>query len=1114
MFEAPKFDAADQNKDRRAKRRAERRAERRKRRPEKRKKLQEGVTPEEALLEMEERVIEKAPLEDMKQQINDLFLEQVDGEAIWVLGRQLELWQADREEGLLGPEEEALLEEIERYYQILHKTSLSILDRMMGKALGESNWEERDHVAQQLIGLRADNEKLLPIIRYCSPEYGEQAAILMLHRGDLTLDELSAIIWSVPRYEAMAREQYFQLYDNDPEIVDRMVAEVYEGNTNKQVWPEKIAAFKELVAYGIVVDREFIRCFPLGGERPEHMANFKRLHDAGIIISSSIATSLNFMKGLDDDYVDVLLRFHEAEVKVDYDFIRGLRVAKAHDAQHIEALLALHEVGVEIDSDFLYTFRPELSHDEMYMKAVLELANMGVSLEGIFWRDFSPEDVANEPYVNTLKKLAKAGIRVRFSDIPHEIDRLSDEERGQYVETLIDLDKAGIEIDKEHSFFIPTLRISLALDQPYVKALKILARAGVPIEGSFLAHFNLSEAYDRRYVDNLIILSDAGVDLNSRDFMRGLSREKGVDDVYVSHLIRLKGAGIAVDKYEFCRYLTLEKGRNETYINTLIELHEAEISIGAAFVSRASIDKLLERDYVELLLEFASLGLEVSGHFVQGFSLNMARDPRFVELLKENAGDLNETRLAYLAEDLGEPADELRIHFGIGRRAYYGARDDIQPEIIALNDFKRREGITPLTVEFIDKRLSRRLLRVVRQMNDLHNAGDARRLEAVEGMSADLFYEIVVLGNQEVYTSTFRLLFDRMLQEMQQDGLDGATLIERADPHQRGFRILIRTCAQYGRLEDFLDTIKDSQKREALLRDFIKGLPDSANPLADGVTISETFAEGMSDELSIILEEHLKEAYEQQEEGSETQMIYGLIASLHARTAKSSPDWFREIEQKYPTVPSDALLEHHLFNENGLNVQHHFFYNDEDGESSYRHFMDTYADWHKENHETYVVLQKKRGDRTVIIYANKPEADEEGPLDIMAMMSEKEVSPQVIVHRGHSYHVGKTLRYIEADTTLVSLGSCGGFNNVSNVLSRSPMAHILATKGTGTMYVNDPLFKMMNEEMLGRGNIHWADFWRRADSRIHDKRFDAYVPPHKNAGITLIQAFRALQQQP
>jgi hypothetical protein len=77
-------------------------------------------------------------------------------------------------------------------------------------------------------------------------------------------------------------------------------------------------------------------------------------------------------------------------------------------------------------------------------------------------------------------------------------------------------------------------------------------------------------------------------------------------------------------------------------------------------------------------------------------------------------------------------------------------------------------------------------------------------------------------------------------------------------------------------------------------------------------------------------------------------------------------------------------------------------------------------------------------------------------------------------------------------------------------LTQAPQAQLLTTKGIGTITVNDPLLKMLNDTFLRGQDVVWEEFWKQAETILgHNSRFLDYLPPHKNASIIFLQAYRA-----
>jgi hypothetical protein len=117
----------------------------------------------------------------------------------------------------------------------------------------------------------------------------------------------------------------------------------------------------------------------------------------------------------------------------------------------------------------------------------------------------------------------------------------------------------------------------------------------------------------------------------------------------------------------------------------------------------------------------------------------------------------------------------------------------------------------------------------------------------------------------------------------------------------------------------------------------------------------------------------------------------------------------------------------------------------------------------------------------------------------------------VVVHRWHSYHASSTIENIPQNARIVNLGSCGWFNNVTEVLEKAPTAVITSTKWEGTMQINDWLYKLINETMLAWNGINWSDLWKKArESYWKDKRFESYIPPHENIWVMLTQAYNQM----
>ena len=115
-----------------------------------------------------------------------------------------------------------------------------------------------------------------------------------------------------------------------------------------------------------------------------------------------------------------------------------------------------------------------------------------------------------------------------------------------------------------------------------------------------------------------------------------------------------------------------------------------------------------------------------------------------------------------------------------------------------------------------------------------------------------------------------------------------------------------------------------------------------------------------------------------------------------------------------------------------------------------------------------------------------------------------------MVHRGHSYYAPYTIEQIQPSAKIVFLGSCGGFNLIHDVLSHASDAHIIASKQTGKLNINQPFIDLLNEKLRNGNNIDWIPFWNEFKSKAgRIEGFDDYIPPYKNLGAIFIKAYNS-----
>ncbi|MBU0581273.1 MAG: hypothetical protein KKA19_08855 [Candidatus Margulisbacteria bacterium] len=414
----------------------------------------------------------------------------------------------------------------------------------------------------------------------------------------------------------------------------------------------------------------------------------------------------------------------------------------------------------------------------------------------------------------------------------------------------------------------------------------------------------------------------------------------------------------------------------------------------------------------------------------------------------------------------------------------------------------------------IDNELQIIALKVIRQINDRHEGPLAnKRFEAVENYTADELYILISYGEAELFTSSFNGLMDRLLIKLENEQRSIYELLKGNNYNK--FREFLRQCVNRNRLEDLFKQIT-AEEKTTILSKFICGIDKAADPLSEAAIIADTIytlVRSDLDTMNMILE-YLKKEYTRASKLGDKKIIvlYGLLASIIGEKATLHQEWFKQMNILYEISALTMIPKNKLFNEQG-HFQQYFFFNDEDGKSSFDSFLGNYEDkqkWEIEDKDDYVIIRSTKKDPLFEIYANKPTAEGEtsGVASISEEFNKKGISPQISVLRGHSYHAMKMIRHLTDSAQIVYLGSCGGYNNISEVLKRAPEAHIISTKGTGTKYVNDPLLMLINNAILSGNDIDWPALWASAEQEIANiEEFKNYVAPHENMGLTFLKAF-------
>ncbi len=412
----------------------------------------------------------------------------------------------------------------------------------------------------------------------------------------------------------------------------------------------------------------------------------------------------------------------------------------------------------------------------------------------------------------------------------------------------------------------------------------------------------------------------------------------------------------------------------------------------------------------------------------------------------------------------------------------------------------------------IDAELNLRGLQFVRVVNELHDSPAPIRFKSLLDFNAEELYFMLIGSKEEIYTSSFTWMCNRMLEQMKPS--TGDELLQRV--RKSHFRTFIRMCAGYNTLSSFLATIEEN-KKTLLMQEFVANLgAGRTDDLEDAVDVADAFGSLADPKLIDFLKAEIKVNYEKADNAKGI-IVYGLLSTIF-NSAENSENLNEDVKDLIPPITYVPITS--LRNEQGEVVEHVFFYGDKDGMGAYANYLRNFgnAKWTVEQGEYWAKITST-GPNKVIIYANRPLPEEEG-LDevaqkkLAAYMAENNIHPTVIIHRGHSYFLPTTLEYLSPDIKIVMLGSCGGYHNLSQVLNTAKDAHIISSKQVGALNVNMPIINAIDNQLLAGKDVNWIEMWAGLNKYFAARGagekdlFSDYIPPNKNLGAIFIKAYR------
>jgi len=422
-----------------------------------------------------------------------------------------------------------------------------------------------------------------------------------------------------------------------------------------------------------------------------------------------------------------------------------------------------------------------------------------------------------------------------------------------------------------------------------------------------------------------------------------------------------------------------------------------------------------------------------------------------------------------------------------------------------------QSGNPPIEYGEIFKLLEKKAVEIfINEINALHDEPDAVRFKIIEGLTPEELYYLMVASEDIIYTSSFVGIFQKMMSSMNKRKSDELLI----SIHFDRFGKFIKMAADYNKLDDFVNAMRPDQAKR-LMKDFVAGLEkDMTLETAVDVVNGYSSISNASLKTAILKEVEANILSLKFNLDSEGVALYETIQLL----LKSDADSGKSFSKQFALDPPYFLMRDKLLS-NGRIVEQLFFYGDKDGKLSFENFLTYYTKskfWKIYRAEKWIEIKSLQG-KPISVFANIPfdhadgeDRDTEAQTALSIYLQEQQWEPSIVVHRGHSYHLPSTISQLPLSAKVVLLGSCGSYQHLSKVLDVCPDAQIISSREVGSLSVNDPILRTINEAIRTGQNLDWVGIWKHLQQQMRinnaKQRFENYVAPHKNLGLMLLKA--------
>lgn len=408
----------------------------------------------------------------------------------------------------------------------------------------------------------------------------------------------------------------------------------------------------------------------------------------------------------------------------------------------------------------------------------------------------------------------------------------------------------------------------------------------------------------------------------------------------------------------------------------------------------------------------------------------------------------------------------------------------------------------------------------VTPINALHELSNINtRMKAIDSLSAIDIYFMMVMSENEIYTSSYKHSFFRLLQRLGKQPRTDSLLL---DVHFDYFKKFIKIAANFNKLDTFLKFMPKTSS-QVLMRGFIANL-DKTGSLEDAIDVADSYSSITDEKLKQTILQYISENENNAIQNNNTRgkTIYGLLKTIFLSADEKNNINLTSV-LGIPSIYEIANKD--MQDEKGRIVQQVYWYGDEDGKTFFPQFINSFSskDWIINPSKEWYEIRSRKGN--VWVYANRPldndaNLDDSAQVHLNRYLEDNDIHPSVVVHRGHSYWLIRTIRRMSGNAKIVMLGSCGGYKNLNDIIEKNPEAHIISTKEIGTGDINRPILNYMNQSFESGSTLVWKDMWASLTklfandpSRAVRESWEDYIPPYKNLGAIFLKGYNNMIQE-